>query len=89
MSEITMYSTLSCPFCVRADQLLQRKGLSVSRKILVDQDPRALIEMHARTARRSVPQIFIGERHIGGFDDLARMDREGELDRLLAACPSG
>lgn len=85
MSIVTMYSTRSCPFCIRADQFLQRKGVTDVRKILVDERPEALAEMHAMTARRSVPQIFIGERHVGGYDDLVRLDREGQLDPLLAA----
>ena len=84
MSIVTMYSTRSCPFCIRADQFLQRKGVTDVRKILVDERPEALAEMHAMTARRSVPQIFIGERHVGGYDDLVRLDREGQLDPLLA-----
>ncbi|OGT55848.1 MAG: glutaredoxin 3 [Gammaproteobacteria bacterium RIFCSPHIGHO2_12_FULL_63_22] len=89
MSNVTMYSTGSCPFCVRADQYLQRKGVSGIRKIMVDQDRSALAEMHAITARRSVPQIFIGDRHVGGYDDLVRLDREGQLDALLAAQTCG
>lgn len=89
MSNVTMYSTGSCPFCVRADQYLQRKGVSGIRKIMVDQDRSALAEMHAITARRSVPQIFIGDRHVGGYDDLVRLDREGQLDVLLAAQTCG
>ena len=84
MSIVTMYSTRSCPFCIRADQFLQRKGVTDVRKILVDERPEALAEMHAMTVRRSVPQIFIGERHVGGYDDLVRLDREGQLDPLLA-----
>lgn len=84
MPTITMYSTRSCPFCVRAEQFLQRKGVTGLNKIMVDESPAALAEMHALTARRSVPQIFIGERLVGGYDDLVRLDREGELDGLLA-----
>lgn len=84
MSNVTMYSTRSCPFCVRADQFLQRKGVVGVRKIMIDESPAALAEMHAMTARRSVPQIFIGDRHVGGYDDLVRLERDGQLDELLA-----
>lgn len=84
MHAVTMYSTRSCPYCVRAEKYLQRKGITTLRKIMVDESPAALAEMHAMTARRSVPQIFIGERFVGGYDDLVRLDREGQLDGLLA-----
>jgi glutaredoxin 3 len=80
-----MYSTRSCPFCIRAEQYLQRKGITGLRKIMIDESPTALAEMHALTARRSVPQIFIGERFVGGYDDLVQLDREGQLDGLLAS----
>jgi glutaredoxin 3 len=79
-----MYGTHSCPFCVRADQFLQRKGVSGVHKLWIDENPQARVEMHARTGRRSVPQIFIGEHHVGGFDDLVVLDRSGKLDQLLA-----
>lgn len=84
MAQIKMYSTRCCLFCVRAEQLLARKGISNLDKILVDTDPERREEMLLRSGRRSVPQIFIGERHVGGFDDLARLESAGELDTLLA-----
>ena len=85
MTEVTMYGTQWCPFCRRAEQLLQRKGVTDLKKIAVDLEPGQLEIMIARTGRRSVPQIFIGEAHVGGYDDLAALDRGGELDVLLQA----
>jgi glutaredoxin 3 len=80
--EIVMYSTGWCPYCVRARALLERKGLAL-REIKVDEDPSARDAMLARSGgRRTVPQIFIGERHVGGFDELYALDRSGELDAL-------
>jgi glutaredoxin 3 len=77
-----MYSTGWCPYCVRARALLERKGLAL-REIKVDEDPSARDTMLARSGgRRTVPQIFIGERHVGGFDELYALDRSGELDAL-------
>ncbi|QLG89291.1 glutaredoxin 3 [Chitinibacter bivalviorum] len=84
MSTITMYSTRSCPFCVQAENLLARKGLAVN-KILVDQNQDEFVTMVERTARRSVPQIFIGERHVGGFTDLVAIDQSGQLAQWLAS----
>jgi glutaredoxin 3 len=78
-----MYSTAICPYCVRAERLLLRKGVSQIEKLRVDQDPALRAEMMERTRRRTVPQIYIGETHVGGFDDLARLDRSGQLDTLL------
>jgi glutaredoxin 3 len=85
MAYIMMYGTRSCRFCLRAEEYLQRKGVSHIDKTLVDARPGAIDAMIARTGRRSVPQIFIGDVHIGGYDDLIRLDREGRLDPLLAA----
>ncbi len=82
MSAITMYSTRSCPFCVQAENLLQRKGLAVN-KILVDQNQDDFVTMVERTARRSVPQIFVGNRHVGGFTDLVALDQSGQLDEWI------
>ena len=80
---IVMYSTSICPYCDRARSLLSRKGVSV-QEIKVDEDPAQREQMLQRSGgRRTVPQIFIGERHVGGFDDLAALDRAGELDKLL------
>ena len=80
-----MYATGSCPYCMRAEQLLRAKGVAEIEKFRVDLDPPLRDEMIARTGRRTVPQIFIGEIHVGGFDDMAELDRRGELDSLLAA----
>ncbi|MGI9246243.1 MAG: glutaredoxin 3 [Steroidobacteraceae bacterium] len=81
--EVTMYSTGICPYCDRARSLLERKGVSIS-EIKVDQDPAQRDTMLKRSGgRRTVPQIFIGDRHVGGFDDLYALDKAGELDQLL------
>ena len=81
--EIVMYSTTWCGYCQRARGLLQRKGVEV-REIKVDEDPGQRDVMITKSGgRRTVPQIFIGERHVGGYDDLAALDRAGELDKLL------
>jgi glutaredoxin 3 len=79
-----MYLTASCPFCQSADRLLQEKGAEVE-KIRVDLQPERRAEMMQRSGRRTVPQIWIGERHIGGCDDLYALDRQGKLDPLLKA----
>jgi glutaredoxin 3 len=79
-----MYSTGLCPYCVRAEQLLAAKGVTEVTKIRVDEEPARREEMIARTGRRTVPQIFIGDRHVGGYDDLAALDRAGGLAPLLA-----
>ena len=84
MAKVTMYSTGSCPFCTMAERLLAAKGVAAIEKIRVDLDPGRRDEMIARTGRRTVPQIYVGERHVGGFDDLATLDRAGGLDPLLA-----
>jgi glutaredoxin 3 len=80
-----MYSTAVCPFCVRAELLLKTKGVTEIEKIRVDLDPSQRIEMMQKTGRRTVPQIYIGDEHVGGFDDLAALDHAGKLDSLLAA----
>jgi glutaredoxin 3 len=85
MPRVIMYSTALCPFCVMAERLLAKKGVSRIEKIRVDLEPERRVEMMEKTRRRTVPQIFIGETHVGGFDDLAMLDRSGELDRLLIA----
>ncbi len=84
MAEIVMYSTEVCPYCIRAEQLLERKGVRNIEKIRIDLQPELRDAMIKKTGRRTVPQIFINERHIGGYDDLAASDRTGELDALLA-----
>lgn len=79
-----MYATGWCPYCTRAEQLLRSKGVVEIEKFRVDLDPPLKDKMIAKTGRRTVPQIFIGETHVGGFDDLAELDRRGELESLLA-----
>jgi len=83
MPKIIMYSTRVCPYCIMAERLLVSKGVEITEKILVDQDPVRREEMMSRTGRRTVPQIFIGETHVGGFDDLSALDKAGKLDPLL------
>jgi glutaredoxin 3 len=81
---VVMYSTGFCPYCQRAEALLKARGVTTIDKIRVDLDPARRDEMVNRTGRRTVPQIFVGETHVGGFDDLAALDREGKLTPLLA-----
>jgi glutaredoxin 3 len=83
MADVTMYTAQNCGFCLRAAQLLQRKGVTALVKIDIDSQPGARESMITRTGRRSVPQIFIGETHVGGYDDLLALDRDGRLDVLL------
>jgi glutaredoxin 3 len=78
-----MYSTGVCPFCIMAERLLKAKGVDVIEKIRVDLQPEQRTEMMQKTGRRTVPQIYIGETHVGGFDDLSALDRQGKLDGLL------
>lgn len=84
MSKILMYSTAVCPYCVRAEQLLVRKGVTNLEKIRVDSDPEQRQVMMERTGQRTVPQIFIGDHYVGGCDELYALDRAGGLDPLLA-----
>lgn len=81
---VRMYATATCPFCIRAETLLRRKGVTDLEKIRVDLDPVLRQQMIALTGRRTVPQIFVGDRHVGGCDDLHRLDHAGALDPLLA-----
>jgi len=83
MPRIIMYCTAVCPYCVRAEALLKRKGVGEIEKIRIDLEPARGEEMIARTGRRTVPQIFIGDTYVGGCDDLHDLDRQGELDPLL------
>ena len=85
MPKVLMYATGVCPYCVRAEMLLKSKGVTDIEKIRVDLDPQQREEMMQKTGRRTVPQIFIDGTHIGGYDDLAALDRSGKLDPLLAA----
>jgi glutaredoxin 3 len=82
MLTVTMYATGYCPYCSMAERLLLEKGVRLD-KIRVDLDPERHREMVARTRRRTVPQIYIGEQHIGGCDELYALEREGKLDALL------
>ncbi|MGA2549326.1 MAG: glutaredoxin 3 [Burkholderiaceae bacterium] len=82
--EVTMYTTGVCPFCIMAERLLRAKGVAAIEKIRVDLQPELRHEMMAKTGRRTVPQIYIGQRHVGGYDDLAALDRAGGLDPLLS-----
>lgn len=84
MPRIIMYATAVCPYCVRAEQLLRRKGISDIEKIRVDLDPGERDTMIERTGRRTVPQIYIGDTHVGGCDDLYALEHAGKLDALLA-----
>jgi len=81
---VTMYSTAVCPYCVQAERLLLSKGVAQIAKIRVDLDPAQRMAMMEKTGRRTVPQIYIGDVHVGGFDDLVALDRAGRLDLLLA-----
>jgi glutaredoxin 3 len=80
-----MYCTAVCPYCLRAEALLKRKGVGEIEKIRIDLDPDQRDVMMQRTQRRTVPQIYIGATHVGGFDDLYELDQDGKLDPLLAA----
>ena len=84
MAKVTMYSTGVCPFCQMAERLLRAKGVAAVEKIRVDLEPERRVEMMEKTGRRTVPQIYIGETHVGGYDELAALDRAGGLDKLLA-----
>lgn len=83
MAHILMYTTATCPYCVNAERLLISKGVTEIDKVRVDLEPQRRMEMMERTGRRTVPQIFIGDRHVGGFDDLRALDQAGGLDPLL------
>ncbi len=82
-AKVTMYTTGVCPYCNMAERLLQSKGVAEIEKIRVDLEPEQRAEMMEKTGRRTVPQIYIGETHVGGFDDLSALDRAGELEPLL------
>lgn len=83
MPNIVMYTTASCPFCLNAERLLLNKGVKNINKIRVDLMPEQRLEMMEKTGRRTVPQIYIDERHIGGFEELRALDLAGDLDELL------
>lgn len=84
MAKVLMYSTAVCPYCIRAEQLLHRKGVTEIEKMRVDLQPELRVAMMERTGRRTVPQIYINDQYVGGYDDLAALDHAGKLDPLLA-----
>ncbi len=84
MTRIVMYSTGSCPYCIMAEKLLHSKGVEEIEKIRIDLEPDRHIEMLEKTGRRTVPQIYIGETHVGGYEDLAILNRKDGLVKLLA-----
>ena len=84
-AKVLMYTTLVCPYCQRAKQLLKARGVEAIEEVRIDQDPAQLQDMMERTGRRTVPQIFIGDTHVGGCDDLIALDQRGGLTPLLAA----
>lgn len=81
---VLMYATAVCPYCIRAEQLLRARGVVEIEKVRIDLDPERRAEMLARTTRRTVPQIYIGQTHVGGSDELLALDRAGKLLPLLA-----
>lgn len=83
VQKILMYCTAVCPYCVRAEQLLRAKGVEEIEKVRIDLDPDRRSEMMSRTGRRTVPQIYIGETHVGGCDDLYALNNAGQLDGML------
>ncbi len=82
-AKVRMYSTAVCPYCNMAERLLKSRGVDDIEKIRVDLEPEQRALMMEKTGRRTVPQIYIGDTHVGGFDDLSALDREGRLDALL------
>lgn len=83
MATVTMYCTAVCPFCVRAEMLLKKRGVSEITKIRIDTDQEQRALMMERTGRRTVPQIYINDTHVGGYDELAALDRANELAPML------
>lgn len=83
MADVTMYTAQGCSYCRSAEQLLKRIGVDRLTKVLVDDAPEQLERMITKTGRRTVPQIFIGNMHVGGFDDLAALEKSGRLGEML------
>jgi glutaredoxin 3 len=83
MQKVIMYCTAVCPYCVAAERLLKSRGVESIDKIRIDEQPDFREQMMARTGRRTVPQIYIGETHVGGFDDINALDKTGGLMKLL------
>jgi glutaredoxin 3 len=84
MMKVVMYSSGFCPYCSRAERVLRARGVAEIEKIRIDLDPARRAEMMQKTGRRTVPQIYIGDTHVGGYDDLAKLDRDDGLIKLLA-----
>ena len=84
MRKVVMYSTGFCPYCVMAERLLHTRGVTEIEKIRVDLEPARRAEMMKKTGRRTVPQIYIGDTHVGGYDDLAKLDKSDGLTKLLS-----
>ncbi len=84
MPKVLMYCTATCPYCIAAEQLLAGKGVAID-KVRVDLEPQRRAEMAQKSGRRTVPQIWIGDKHVGGCDELHELDQAGKLDPLLAA----
>ena len=86
--KVTMYCTGTCPYCQMAERLLRAKGVAAIERIRVDLEPERRVEMMEKTRRRTVPQIYIGQTHVGGFDELAALEHAGKLDELLHGAPA-
>ena len=82
MAKVTLYSSRFCPYCIHARRLLEAKGIAYD-DLRIDQDPDLQIQLESKSQRRSVPQIFIGDYHVGGFEELCQLDKSGKLDALL------
>ena len=87
-ADVMMYSTAVCPYCIRAESFLRARGVAEIAKVRVDLEPARRLEMMERTGRRTVPQIYIGDQHVGGYEDLVALDRAGGLAPLLAGAPA-
>ena len=85
MPAVTMYTTAACPYCIQAERFLKAKGVQEIARIRVDLEPALRRAMMERTGRRTVPQIYVGDYHVGGYDDLVALDHAGRLAPLLAA----
>ena len=85
IAEVMMYATAVCPFCNFAERLLRAKGVAEIAKVRVDLEPARRVEMMSKTGRRTVPQIYIGDFHVGGYEDLVALDRAGKLEPMLSA----
>jgi glutaredoxin 3 len=85
MAEVMMYTAAMCPYCNYAERLLHAKGVAEIAKVRVDLEPARRMEMMSKTGRRTVPQIYIGDFHVGGYDDLVALDRAGKLEPMLSA----